>query len=98
MNNIKPYEKYKPSGIEWLGDIPEHWESVKARNVGEFNGSTVDKKIDETQQKIRLINFLDIYNNPKFEIYEKKFMVVSASEHQIIKFKANIGEIGRAHV
>ena len=22
----KPYPKYKPSGVEWLGDIPEHWE------------------------------------------------------------------------
>ena len=23
---MKQYEKYKPSGIEWLGEIPEHWE------------------------------------------------------------------------
>jgi type I restriction enzyme S subunit len=22
----KPYPAYKPSGIEWLGDVPEHWE------------------------------------------------------------------------
>ena len=29
MNNIKPYPKYKPSGIAWLGDIPQHWEVVK---------------------------------------------------------------------
>jgi type I restriction enzyme S subunit len=21
-----PYPKYKPSGVEWLGDVPEHWE------------------------------------------------------------------------
>jgi type I restriction enzyme S subunit len=25
----KAYPKYKPSGVEWLGDVPEHWE-VKA--------------------------------------------------------------------
>lgn len=25
----RPYPKYKPSGVEWLGDVPEHW-SVKA--------------------------------------------------------------------
>lgn len=23
---MTPYPKYKPSGIEWIGDIPEHWE------------------------------------------------------------------------
>ena len=22
----KPYQAYKPSGVEWLGDVPEHWE------------------------------------------------------------------------
>jgi hypothetical protein len=24
-----PYPSYKPSGVEWLGDVPVHWE-VKA--------------------------------------------------------------------
>jgi len=23
-----PYPKYKPSGVAWLGDVPEHWEVV----------------------------------------------------------------------
>ncbi len=34
MNNIKPYTKYKPSGIEWLGDIPEHWEVRRIKHLG----------------------------------------------------------------
>jgi len=25
-----PYPKYKPSGVEWLGDVPEHWEVKRA--------------------------------------------------------------------
>ena len=24
--NLKPYPNYKPSGVEWLGDVPAHWE------------------------------------------------------------------------
>lgn len=23
--NLPPYPTYKPSGVEWLGDVPEHW-------------------------------------------------------------------------
>lgn len=23
---MNPYKQYKPSGIEWLGEVPEHWE------------------------------------------------------------------------
>ena len=32
---MKKYEKYKDSGIEWIGEIPEHWESTKLKFVGE---------------------------------------------------------------
>ena len=24
--NMKTYPKYKDSGVEWLGEIPEHWD------------------------------------------------------------------------
>ena len=26
---MKQYDTYKPSGIEWLGDIPEHWKPFR---------------------------------------------------------------------
>jgi len=26
---MKTYPKYKESGIEWIGQIPEHWEVKK---------------------------------------------------------------------
>ena len=29
------YESYKPSGVEWLGDVPSHWEV--RRNIGVFD-------------------------------------------------------------
>jgi type I restriction enzyme S subunit len=28
---MKRYEKYKPSGVEWIGEIPEHWEVNKLK-------------------------------------------------------------------
>lgn len=33
--NAKAYAKYKPSGVEWLGDVPEHWEVKRLKWVGE---------------------------------------------------------------
>lgn len=32
---INPKAKVKPSGVEWLGDIPEHWEVKKISTVSE---------------------------------------------------------------
>lgn len=29
QNNLIKYNHYKPSGVQWLGDIPEHWELTR---------------------------------------------------------------------
>ena len=37
-NALHPYPAYKPSGVPWLGDVPEHWD---VRRLGETNASIV---------------------------------------------------------
>ena len=32
------YPAYKDSGVEWLGEVPEHWEVKKLKNIGSFAG------------------------------------------------------------
>lgn len=31
---MKKYKKYKPTNIDWIGDIPEHWEAIKLKYLG----------------------------------------------------------------
>ncbi len=31
MGKYKSYERYKDSGVEWIGEVPEHWEIVPLR-------------------------------------------------------------------
>ena len=31
--DLKPYPSYKPSGVEWLGDMPAHWEVRRLKNI-----------------------------------------------------------------
>ncbi|MDN3605853.1 restriction endonuclease subunit S [Kaistella yonginensis] len=38
---LNPNAKMKPSGIEWLGDIPEHWELTKFKYITSKIGSGV---------------------------------------------------------
>ena len=43
--NLKPYPKYKNSGIEWLGEIPEGWKVIPIRRIGKvINVSEVSKE------------------------------------------------------
>lgn len=30
------YPSYKPSGIDWLGDVPEHWEAKRIKHLGKI--------------------------------------------------------------
>ena len=41
MNNLEKYSSYKDSGVEWLGEIPEHWEVNKLKYISNvYNGAT----------------------------------------------------------
>ena len=37
----KPYPAYRPSGVEWLGEIPAHWETIRLKSVLARNDSGV---------------------------------------------------------
>ncbi|MDD2660194.1 MAG: restriction endonuclease subunit S [Methylococcales bacterium] len=44
MGKYVAYPAYKDSGIEWLGKVPEHWDSVALRWISKrFSGGTPDK-------------------------------------------------------
>ena len=42
----KPYPKYKPSGVEWLGDVPEHWEVKRLKMAAHLT----DKKVEADEE------------------------------------------------
>ena len=33
IDNLKPYISMKDSGVEWLGDVPEHWELRRTKTI-----------------------------------------------------------------
>lgn len=41
---LKPHTRFKPSGVEWLGDMPEHWRQACLRWLSKiYSGGTPDK-------------------------------------------------------
>jgi type I restriction enzyme S subunit len=37
MNTFEPYESYKDSGVEWLGEVPSHWKISKLKGCVKKN-------------------------------------------------------------
>lgn len=46
------YDKYKPSGVDWIGDIPEHWNVKKLKYLVDL----IDKTISDTSFLIGVEN------------------------------------------
>jgi type I restriction enzyme S subunit len=45
---LNPNARMKPSGVEWLGEIPDHWRAVRVVRVAKLEtGHTPDKKVVE---------------------------------------------------
>ena len=42
---MKQYDNYKNSGVEWLGDIPEHWEVKRFKHITNIQKGKLPKKI-----------------------------------------------------
>ena len=54
----KPYPAYKPSGVEWLGNIPAHWEVRRLKYLATVN----DEALPETTDPDTEITYVDIGN------------------------------------
>jgi type I restriction enzyme S subunit len=39
---LNPHAPLKPSGIDWLGDVPEHWEVLKLKRIASINPSRAE--------------------------------------------------------
>lgn len=53
----------KSSGIEWLGEIPGHWEVALIKHVADVRFSGVDKHSHDHEKPVRLCNYTDVYKN-----------------------------------
>ena len=92
MSHYKPYPKYKDSGVEWIGDVPEGWEVKRLRHISEFKNSSVDKKTYEGQAAVGLCNYTDVYYN-EFITKDLPFMQATASPAEIEQFSLQKGDV-----
>jgi type I restriction enzyme S subunit len=49
---LDPTAPLKPSGIDWLGDIPQHWEMVPLRHIGRVQTGITLGKYYDTQSRV----------------------------------------------
>ena len=85
------YPSYKESGVEWLGDVPEHWTVQRLKRACQVFPSNVDKKTHEGETSVLLCNYTDVYYSETITV-GMDFMAATASANQIDKFTLQAGD------
>jgi type I restriction enzyme S subunit len=89
---LDPNAKMKDSGIEWLGEIPKHWEVRKLKYVANCFPSNIDKHSKEDEKQVRLCNYTDVYKND-YITDSMDLMLATATDEQIEKFTLLQGDV-----
>ena len=87
------YPAYKDSGVEWLGEVPEHWEVARLKSVLERpmrNG--LFKKKDRFGRGVPLVNVADVYGD-EFQVDPDTLERVEASLEELRRFRVRSGDI-----
>jgi len=88
----QPYSEYKDTGLEWLGEIPTHWEVRRLKHISLVKVSGVDKHTKEGEHSIFLCNYGDVYNNETI-LPTNEFMEATATKKEITTFSLKKGDV-----
>lgn len=58
---LDPNVRLKPSGVEWLGDVPEHWEVRQLRHMGRLHKGVGGSKEDATSDGVPCVRYGELY-------------------------------------
>ena len=69
---LNPNVEMKDSGVEWIGEIPSHWELRKGSTIGNYSKGKGIKKDEVRETGLPCIRYGEIYTkyNHKFESVE----------------------------
>lgn len=84
MKHYKPYEKYKDSGIAWLGEVPEHWEVRRLKYAVSIN----DESLLETTNGEFTFDYIDIESVQEGKIIKRtplKFKDSPSRARRVVK-------------
>ena len=86
------YPKYKESGVEWLGEVPEHWDVKRLKTSATYRVSNVDKIQKEDELPVKLCNYTDVYYNDHVSP-DMDLMEATARPEEIYRFGLKVDDV-----
>ena len=106
--HMKPYPAYRPSRVEGLGEVPEHWDVIKLGRIGSFSKGGGGSKEDETEDGVPCVRYGDLYTVHQFAVRSTRANISQESAMRYTRMRygdllfagsgETIEEIGRSAV
>ncbi len=94
MKGLCRYPEYRDSGVEWLGEIPAHWDVGRLKALTDVQLSSVNEKTVFGQPSVRLCNHTDVYHRDLIRrSHATAFMRATARESEIERFGLRKGDV-----
>ena len=91
-HRFRRYPEYKESDVDWLREIPAHWQMKRLKAIAAVQLSNVDKHSEEGQVPVKLCNYVDVYYNDVITA-ELDFMNATATPDQMRRFGLRGGDV-----
>jgi len=85
VRSSQPYPAYKDSGVEWLGEVPEHWEVRRLKSLSVVRRGASPRPIDDPK-----------YFDPEGEYAWVRIADVTASNRYLIRTTQRLSAIGHS--
>jgi type I restriction enzyme S subunit len=86
------YPTYRATGVEWLGDVPDHWGVKRLKCAATYWVSNVDKVPADDETPVRLCNYTDVYYHDHIRP-SMGLMETTASLDEIRRFGLVVGDV-----
>lgn len=90
---LDPNVEMKDSGIEWVGEIPKHWEIRRLRDISIITRGTVDKSKEKNEIPVYLVQYTNVYYKREQKINDDDYLPITVSENEYKKYKVRKGDI-----
>ena len=84
---MNTYEKYRDSGVQWIGEIPSHWDTIRIKDTGFLYGGLTGKSGDDFRDEGNPTNrpfipFTNIFRNTYISPDNFGMVVINDGENQ----------------
>jgi type I restriction enzyme, S subunit len=86
------YPVYKPSGVEWLGEVPEHWEVKPLKRVAEIQTGLAKGKEVELDGSVE-VPFLRVANVQDGFLDLENVHMITIQESSLSRYLLNPGDV-----